>query len=152
MKIPISRGLANKISNDAVRNSRESMKGFGWSEKSLQAVSPMNENGLVGIRTSAKYLMYQEKGTKPFLMTWVDGRTVPIGCKQGDGPHFRRGSHAGEPGYVNIPHVGRVWRNQRWHNPGIQGRHFMEESLIKAISDNQELIKQWGLSLFGGHP
>ena len=117
MRVPIPSKLALKISNDAVTNARSTMGGLGWSSKAMQALQPIAEDGKVGIRTTAKYLMYQERGIKPFLMTWVQGRTLPMGCKM-DGPHFRRGSHVGTPGYVDIPHVGRVWRDQRWRHPG----------------------------------
>lgn len=149
-KVPIPAQLAQKISNDAVRHAREQMKGYGWSDQSLQALTPMPGEGLVGIKTSLKYLMYQERGTRPFLMWWVNGRTIPLSCKQGDGPHFRRGGHVGEPGYVNIPHVGQVWRDKRWQHPGLQPRSFMQGGLAQAIEENQPLIAQWAQGLFGG--
>lgn len=148
-KSPIPNQLALKISNDAVANARNQMKSFGWSSKSLQALQPMAENGLVGIRTSQKYLMHQERGTKPFLMTWVNGRTLPLGCKQGDGPHFRRGGNVGTPGYVNIPHVGQVWRDARWRHPGLQPKNFMRDGLNQAIQANQPVVKQWLKGLLG---
>jgi replicative DNA helicase len=80
-KIPIPNKLAMKISNDAVTNARNQMQGYGWSSKSLQSLQPLAEDGKVGIRTSQKYLMHQERGIKPFLMTWVNNRTLPMGCK-----------------------------------------------------------------------
>lgn len=150
MKVPIPPQLANKISQDAVANARNQMGGYGWSDKALQALQPMGSEGVVGIKTTLKYLMYQERGTKPFLMWWVNGRTLAIPCAQGDGPHFRRGGHVGEPGMVNIPHVGQVWRDQRWRHPGLQSRGFMWNGLQQAIKENQPLIKQWARSLMGG--
>jgi len=149
-KVPIPQSLALKISNDAVKYARESMHGYGWSDKALQALQPMPGEGVVGIKTTLKYLMYQERGTQPFLMWWVQGRTLPLGCKQGDGPHFRRGSHVGEPGYVNIPHVGQVWREQRWRHPGLHGRNFMRDGVQKAIAANQPAIKAWARGIIGG--
>ena len=149
MRVPIPTKIALKISNEAVTNARATMGGYGWSEKSMQALQPLAEDGKVGIRTSQKYLMHQERGIKPFLMTWVNGRTLPMGCKMGDGPHFRRGGHVGEPGYVNIPHVGQVWRNERWKHPGLQPRNFMRDGLNHAIEANRPVIKQWLQSLVG---
>lgn len=149
MRVPIPSKLALKVSNDAVANARHSMGAYGWSSKSLQALQPLAEDGKVGIRTSAKYLMYQERGIKPFLMTWVHGRTLPMGCKMGDGPHFRRGGHVGEPGYVNIPHVGQVWRNEKWKHPGLQPKSFMRDGLMQAIEANRPVIKQWLQGLVG---
>lgn len=150
MKVPIPQSLALKISNDAVRYAREEMRGFGWSDKALQAIQPMPGEGVVGIKTSLKYLMYQERGIQPFLMWWVNGRTVPLACKQGDGPHFRRGSHVGEPGWVEIPHRGRVWRDARWRHPGLQPKNFMQKGLQRAISENQQAIKAYTRKMLGG--
>jgi hypothetical protein len=147
---PIPPELAAKISADAVKNARELMKGFGWSDKSLQALQPKPGQGEVGILTTQKYLIYQEKGTQPFLMHWVAGRTLPLSCPQGDGPHFRRGGHVGEPGYVDIPHRGKVWRDQRWRHPGLKGRNFMRDGLNKAIADNQPLVQAWAVGLLKG--
>jgi hypothetical protein len=150
VKVPIPKTLAMKVSQDAVKYAREEMKGYGWSDRALQAIVPMPGEGVVGIKTTLKYLMYQEKGTKPFLMWWVQGRTIPMACGQGDGPHFRRGSGVGQPGYVDIPHVGRVWRNQKWLNPGVKGRGFMQAGLDKAIKENQGLIHDYAMKLIRG--
>lgn len=149
-RLPLPQALTLKISQDAVRNARNQMKGFGWSDKSLQALQAKPGEGLAGIRTSQKYIMYQERGIKPFLMWWVNGRTVGLGCKQGDGPHFRRGGHVGEPGYVDIPHVGKVWRDQRWKHPGLAPKNFMRDGLTQAIEENRPMIQQWVNSLLRG--
>lgn len=151
-KVPVPASIAAKVSNDAVRFARQQMKGYGWSDRALQAIVPMPGTGTVGLRTTLKYLMYQEKGTKPFLMWWVEGRTIPMSCKQGDGPHFRRGGHGvvGTPGYVDIPHVGRVWREQRWRHPGLKGRGFMQQGLEQAIQANQGLLKGYAHSILRG--
>jgi len=94
----------------------------------------MGREGWVGLKTTTDYLIHQETGFKPFLMWWVQDRTLPMGCKKGDGPHFRRGSHVGEPGMVNIPHVGQVWREQRWKHPGLQPKKFLENSIREAVN------------------
>lgn len=150
MRVPIPQKIALKISQEAVANARNQMRGFGWSEKALTALQPIAEDGRVGIRTTQKYLMRQETGIKPFLMTWVTGRTIPLGCKMGDGPHFRRGGNVGTPGYVDIPHVGKVWRNQRWRHPGLQPKNFMRSGLEQAIVANRPLIKQYVQNLLKG--
>lgn len=150
MKVPIPMELAQKISNDAVGYARNQMRTWNWSSKSLQAISPMPSEGNVGVKTSQKYLMYQERGIQPFLMHWVDNKTIPMKCKQGDGPHFRRGGHVGEPGYVDIPHVGKVWRAQRWHHPGLSPKNFMSGGLQQAIDANQSTINKWLAGLIKG--
>lgn len=149
-KLPIPKELAIKISNDAVGFARQQMQGWGWSEKSLQAIQSYSGEGLVGIKTSEKFLMHQERGIKPFLMWWVNGRVIPLGCGQGDGPHFRRGGNVGTPGYVNIPHVGKVWRDQRWRHPGLAPKNFMRDGLHQAIEKNQPAIQAWARGMMGG--
>lgn len=139
-----------KISQDAVTHARNQMQGYGWSDKALQALQPYPGNGMIGIKTTQKYIMFQERGIKPFLMWWVQNRVIPLGCKQGDGPHFRRGGHVGEPGYVDIPHVGKVWRDARWRHPGLQPKNFMRDGLTKAIAQNQPAIQAWARGIIGG--
>ncbi len=90
-----------------------------------------------------KHLLYQNSGVKSFLMYWAEGRTVPMGCKQGDGPHFAhaRPGVVGTPGYVNIPHRGKVWRDQRWRYPGLKPKRFVEDAIAGTIRDNKQLIR-----------
>ena len=149
-KVPAPANICLRISTRAAQICAEKFKGAGWSEKSIQAITPLAQEGRAGIRTTQKYIMHQEKGIRPFLMTWVQDRTLPMACKQGDGPHFRRGSHVGEPGFVDIPHVGRVWREQRWRHPGLQPKNFMRDSLHQAIQEfRPEIRKQMMDSILG---
>lgn len=138
--IPLSEDLCRKISDKAVQHARQDLQGRGW--KSATHLVAYPALGRVGIKTSVKYLMYQESGIKPFLMTWVDGKTLPMKCAQGDGPHFRRGGHVGEPGMVDIPHRGKVWRNQRWRHPGLKPKNFMHDAIEKAIKESRNDIHQ----------
>ena len=139
------------ISDRAAQLATEKIKGYGWSNKAITALSPFPSEGRVGIKTSLKYLMRQEEGTKPFLMWWVQDRTLPMACKGGDGPHFRRGSKVGESGFVNIPHQGQVWRDQKWRHPGITPKNFMKDSIKEAIKEKRpEIQRQVMLALKGG--
>lgn len=150
-KVPAPANICMMISTRAAQLATEKMKGYGWSNKSLTALSPFPDEGQVGIKTSVRYLMRQEQGVKPFLMWWVQDRTLPMSCAQGDGPHFRRGSHVGEPGYVDIPHKGRVWREQRWKFPGLQPKNFMKDSIKQAIQDMRPQVQEQVMrSLRGG--
>ena len=138
--IAIPADLARHITDRAVQNCRQDLSGRGW--KSSRALAPKTGEGLVGIQTSARYLMFQEQGIRPFLMRWVEGRTLPLGCSQGDGPHFRKGSHVGEPGYVTLPHGGKVWRQARWRHPGIRANRFMQSAIKKGIEESKTEIRQ----------
>lgn len=144
IKLPHPRSGCKRVSNLAAKKARESARSMGWSNRTISSLVPMRQDdGICGVSTSLKYVMHQEKGIRPFLMTWVENRVVPLGCKQGgDGPHFRKGSHVGEPGYVNIPHVGRVWRAQRWRHPGLQPKHFIQKAIEEAIAEDKANLKE----------
>lgn len=134
--------LCQTLSTIAVQKARQDVKGRGW--KSSGALMPMSGQGQVGIRSTMKHLLYQNSGVKSFLMYWVEGQTVPMSCKQGDGPHFVRGKRGvvGTPGFVNIPHRGKVWRDQRWKYPGIKPKRFIEKALSEAVNENRDLIRR----------
>ena len=153
MRVPVPAKVCAQISTRAQQICTEKMKGYGWSDKSIQAMTPLSQEGQVGIKTSLKYLMHQERGVRPFLMWWVQDRTLPMACKQGDGPHFKRGSHVGEPGWVDIPHQGRVWREQRWRYPGLQPKNFMRDSIMQAVKEmGPEIQKELMKALTGKAP
>jgi hypothetical protein len=131
--------LAATLAQFAVQKAREDVKGRGW--KSSGALQPVSGQGQIGIRSTMKGLLYQNAGIRSFLMYWAEGRVVPMGCKQGDGPHMRIGKGVGQPGYVNIPHKGRIWRNQKWKYPGLKPKRFIEAAIAGAIRDNRDLIR-----------
>lgn len=131
--------LATVLSQFAVQKAREDVRGRGW--KSSAALQPVSGQGQVGIRTTMKHLLYQNAGIKSFIMYWVEGRTLPLTCKQGDGPHLVRGKGAGQPGYVNIPHKGKVWRDQKWKHPGLKPKRFIETAIASAIRENKQYIR-----------
>jgi hypothetical protein len=143
-RIPLPDPICQRLAQKAVQYAREDIAGRGWSSRSMGAlVTYTPGQGLVGIKTSAKYLAYQNRGFAPFIMWWVDkkGGAIPLGCKAGDGPHFRRGGQAGKPGYVDIPHVGRRWRDQKWRHPGLKPKHFMQDAIVRALNEEKESIR-----------
>lgn len=152
MKISAPASLCLQISTRAAQICSEKMKSNNWSEKTIQALTPMAQQGLAGLRTTQekKYILHQERGIRPFLMTWVQDRTLPMACKQGDGPHFRRGGHVGEPGYVDIPHVGRVWREQRWRHPGLKPKNFLRDSLNQALQELRPELQRQMMQILTG--
>ena len=145
--LPIS--ICQQISTRAVQFAREDIASRGWSEKSIEAVTAFPGEGQVGLKTSVRYLIHQERGIKPFLMHWVSGRTVPLKGPNGT-TSFRRGGHVGEPGWVTLPGGVRKWRDARWRHPGLGGSHFMENALRKAIQEAQPQIKQMMMNALKG--
>ena len=138
--VPAPIALTQLIADKAAQKGRENLRGRGW--KSSGALQPYSDVGAVGISSTVNYLLIQNKGFSPFIMWWVKNRTVPLACAQGDGPHFRNGAGVGTPGYVDIPHKGKVWRPIRWRHPGLQPKRFMETSLTRAIKDSRPEIRK----------
>lgn len=137
--VPAPPQMTAVLANFAVQKAREDVRQRGW--RSGAALQPYYANGEVGIRSTMKHLLYQNSGIKSFLMYWVNGRTVPMGCKLGDGPHFRKGKEVGVPGYVDIPHKGRVFRQQKWKHPGLKPKRFIESAIAAAIRENRDYIR-----------
>lgn len=137
VRIPAPVDLTQRIADRATQYARQDLRGRGW--KSSGALQPYGDSGKVGITSTVNYLLIQNRGFDAFTMWWVKNRTVPLACKQGDGPHFRFGNPAsvGTPGYVDIPHKGRVFRQQRWRHPGLKPKRFMEKSITQALKDSR---------------
>lgn len=137
--IPAPGEVTQLIARKAVQNARRDITKRGW--KSASALQPYSGTGQVGISSTVNYLLIQNRGFSPFVMWWVKNRTLPLGCKQGDGPHFRNGRGVGTPGWVDIPHKGKVYRPVRWRHPGLPKKAFMESAISRAIKDSRPEIK-----------
>lgn len=130
------------IALKALQNARQDIIKRNW--KSASALRPFSGEGQVGITSTVNYLLRQNEGFAPFVMWWVKNRTVPLGCPQGDGPHFRFGNpeSVGTPGYVDIPHKGRTFRPIRWRHPGLKPKRFLETAISRAIKDSRTEIRK----------
>jgi len=52
---------------------------------------------------------------------------------------------------VDIPHKGKVFRQQRWRHPGLKPKRFMETALSQAIKDSRmDVQRTIMMSLRGG--
>src|SRR6478736_6889752 len=120
------------ISETAAKIARNDLQKRGWSSNSSGSIQPIHSNGYVGLKTTVDYVMYQNKGIKPFLMKWVEGRVVPISGPGGE-THFVLGKDVGKPGWVTLPGGVRKWRDQKWRHPGLKPKHFLEDALKQAI-------------------
>lgn len=141
-RVPLPADVNRLIARKAVVNARSDLFRRGW--KSASSMQPLYEDGRVGISSTVRHILIQNRGFGPFVMWWVKNRTVPMGCAQGDGPHFRFGNpdSVGTAGYVNIPHKGRVFRPIRWRHPGLKPKRFMESSIQSAIRDSKPDIRR----------
>lgn len=129
------------ISETAAKLAREKLQKKGWSSNSSGSIQPDSRRGYVGVKTTVKYVMYQNQGTKPFLMHWVEGRIVPIAGPGGE-THFVRGKDVGKPGWVTLPGGVKKWRDQKWRHPGLKPQHFLEEALKEAIKIHRPTLRK----------
>lgn len=140
VNIPVPLVVTQRISELAVRRAREGTQRRQWSPRSRMSLVPAADVGRVGIRTTRKHLMYQELGIQPFLMTSLEGKTVPINGK------FFRVRNVGRPGmgYQNRKydsHKGPIWREQRWRHPGIRPEGFMANAISQAILESRPTLQ-----------
>lgn len=138
--VPLPTVLTQKIAIRAVQIARESMDQRGW--KSGAALIPIYSNGKAGIKTEVHYLMFQEKGTKPFLMRSLTGKIVPMRNPSGT-LSFVKCSEVGQPGWVWIPGRGNVWRDQKWKHPGIKPTNFMGNAIEQSYKEHQADIDRF---------
>jgi len=141
-KIPIPLEASIRMSERAVIHARANMARRGWSDRTTQAIAPMAEPGLVRIRSTAKHVMFQNLGIKPFLMTQLEGKTVPI-----KGRLFRvKGVGLPGMGYQDRkynPIKGSIWREQRWRHPGIRPEKFLENAISRAILEEGRYLRNF---------
>lgn len=143
MKIPLPKEISQQISSRAAQYARESVQNMGWSNRSIEAINPLPGEGTVGLRLSQKYLVPQSRGFDPFLMTWVEGRVVPLNDRKTGQVNFRYGRGVGEPGWVTLPGGVRKYREQKWRHPGSKPKRFLENSITRAINEAKPTILQY---------
>ncbi len=142
--VPVPNAIAAKIADRAVQIARQDLQRRQW--KSADQLNPISQDGKVGISTTAKHLMYQNRGTKPRVMHELEGKVIPM--KTG----FRTARGVGQPGWVNIPNRGRVWREQKWRHPGIKPQRFMENAINQAMREFRPQISNMMLQVLMGKP
>lgn len=155
MKVALSTATCQKIADVALRNAREyAAVERGW--RSADRLHTFAAPGEVGIKSEVRYLLYQDKGTKPFLMLSLEGKTIPMKDNNGN-THLMKVVGVGQPGWVNIPEnsnkygatnfasnasaPGRVYRQQKWRHPGINPTNFIRNSISRAIDSSGQIIK-----------
>ncbi len=140
--MPVPQVIAKKISDRATQLARENLQKRGW--KSGRNIEPFAKDGLIGLKTTAKYLMYQDRGTKPRVMYELEGKRIPM--KTG----FRTAKGVGKPGYVTLPGGVKKWRDQKWRHPGIAPQKFMENAIQQAIREHKGQINKMMLDVLMG--
>lgn len=156
MKIPLPIALTRPIAQAAHKRAREYAIMRGW--KSADKLVPYFAEGEVGIKSTVRYLVYQDRGTRSFLMVALEGKTIPIRDNTGN-TSFVKVTGVGQSGWVTIPGdatkpknqlyesnaatPGRIWRDQKWLHPGIKPTRFMRTSLEKSVNNSGPLIRNY---------
>lgn len=142
--IPLPLELCELISQRAAQRAREGIRRRNWSARAQASIHPAARPGVVAIKTDLYYLKFQERGIKPFLMTSLEGKVVPI-----RGQLFYV-SGVGLPGMgyqdrknkTRYPHTGPIWRAQRWRHPGIDPERFMENAIRQARFETKPEVRR----------
>ncbi|AEQ21023.1 conserved hypothetical protein [Rhodococcus phage E3] len=139
-RIPLPERLTRQISDDAMRSVQANLRYRGW--RSANDVHAAGVEGGVGLRVGVRYMMYQSRGTRPYLMTALEGRVINI-----DG-NFLTVKDVGKPGYVHLPGGIRKWRDQKWRHPGLRPQRFLEFAITGAIHSAKPQIRAEINSIF----
>jgi len=148
-RVPIPRELATQISQRAMQFAREDIASRMWSDRSIQAVMAFPDEGQVGLKVTVKHLMYQNRGIRPFVMWWAEGRVIPLPDGNG-GTRPVRAVGVGTPGWVTLPGGVRKWRDQRWRHPGLKPKNFLENALQRAIDESRPQMRKLLLDAING--
>lgn len=148
MRIGAPVELNRVIARRAVQKARENMRTRNW--VSTGALQPYSAEGQVGISSTMKHLLIQNKGFAPFVMWWVEGRQVPIKDKATGATRKVKGREPGKPGYVFIPGKGKVWRDQKWKHPGLKPKKFLEASIAAAIKESRRDVQDAAMTILKG--
>lgn len=107
--------------------------------KGASLLAPTSSAGEIGIEVpdSVHYMIYQDQGTKPRVMTELIGKTIPIRTPSGS-IIFRRATekNVGERSITSRDEKGRIITTRlAWRNPGIKAQHFIDRALRQAVSE-----------------
>lgn len=138
MYVPLPSRYTKIIANRALESSRKKAKALfskNSTGRGMAAVYPIAEDGYagLGIPSDVKYILYQEKGTKPRLMTELEGKTIPI--RGADGKiHYRVAKNVGAWVPMRDESGQIIGEKQSWKHPGIKGKFFLEDALKEEVS------------------
>jgi hypothetical protein len=156
MIVPLPAILTRQIAQSALKRAREYAIMRGWT--SADKLASYFADGEAGVKSTVRYLVYQDRGTIPRLMIELEGKTIPIRDNSGN-VNFVKVTGVGTSGWVTIPGdatkprnqlfdsnaatPGRIWRNQKWMHPGIKPTHFLRNSIEKSVDNSGPLIRNY---------
>jgi len=133
--IPVPPEVAHAISLRAAEIVRQTApRGPSNSRALVRATWQKGQIG-VHIPPQAAHLIYLDQGIKPFLMTHLEGKTIPI--RQPDGSiAFRRVKGVGTPKILSRDENGAIVTGKlKWAYPGVEPMNFIQPAIQQAISE-----------------
>ena len=100
------------------------------------ALEPISDTGVVGIKAPG-YMIVQNQGSEPRMMTELVGKTIPIRNSSG-AISFRNATagNIGRPRVVGRDDKGRIiGMKPLWQHPGIKATHFINRAINQATKE-----------------
>lgn len=148
MQVDASTFVTYPIARSATQRARSWAVKAGWSARASASLEPAARTGAAGIKTSLRYVFYQNQGTAPRLMKELEGKVVPIRTPGGT-VRFTFVKDVGKPGWVTLPGGVKVWREQKWRHPGIKPSRFMQGALTESIEAAKPLLRREARAMLG---
>jgi len=98
------------------------------------SLRPTRESGRVGIEVPDDfyYMMIQNKGMKPFNMTSLEGKVIPMKGPDGS-TQFRTVKGAGRRKITTRNAKGQIINSKiAWRHPGLKPKNFLERGIYQA--------------------
>ena len=135
-EIVLPENLSIKIANDAVRIAQWlAPKRTGAGAKGLFPIAHEGQFG-IGIAKWAYYMYYQDMGVKPFVMSSLEGLTIPMNI--GGHTIFRVAKNVGGHQIEKRdPKTGRVLAGNKpikWRFPGLAPKNFIEQGMEQSLN------------------
>lgn len=103
---------------------------------SRSLIQATHQRGQIGIYIppAAIHLLYLDRGIKPFLMTALEGKTIPI--RTPNGIIFRRAKNVGQTKIISRNERGQIiYSKLAWRYPGVEPMNFIEPAFKQAIQE-----------------
>lgn len=112
---------------------RTAPRGENNSRSLIQATHQRGQIGIY-IPPAAMHLLYLDRGIKPFLMTALEGKTIPI--RTPNGIIFRRAKNVGQRKIISRNERGQIiYSKLAWRYPGVEPMNFIEPAFKQAIQE-----------------
>jgi hypothetical protein len=137
MIIPVPEDITFQISRRALEIVKQTApKKTGKGAAALLATSSEGSIGVI-VPEDVIYMYYQDKGTKPYIMYNLAGKTIPIRLANGT-VIFRKATaeNIGKRKIVSRNEKGQIMTTKiAWRHPGLKALQYIEKGMEQAVSE-----------------